>query len=1046
MKKITFYFLMLLSVTAFSQVEILEDFEGTSNGSVPSGWTADGLPATNGGGCNGSVGAAGFVAASDTGSITSPNYSAITNTTDLTVSFDYNVYERVNFWTYNAPPAGWGSIEFQYSTDGGTNWVTPTGATADDSVFTYVDRQTCANLGFTVSGLTDGLDFQFRFVATNDSAVQLLFSVDNVSVLQEATQAPVCNAVLTTPNGENEETYPEGGSTLVSVAPTLNWSNATGLASGYQINVGITEGGTEVVDGVEVTETNYGLTGLDYDTEYFVTIIPFNDFDNNTTNDYATGCTEVSFTTRSAPVTGATCADPLVVNLSGVYVNTNDTANFEDIVDSNPCSSSYMRGNDAFYQIPAATEDRSIDVQVIYNWNTSNGNFYSSSILIFDGCPSDGATNCVVYDGTFTVPQNEAGLYERSLENVVLSANQDYYVVLSSGASNPETQAYFTYPYTMVISQDACINPEMTVTAVEDCANGGFSIDANISYVGDASTLTLSDGLGGTITGITEAGTVNMPGPYTSGQTITLKLTNDDQTSCFVEAETSYYCPPSNDECSGAEALTVNTDNTCTISVDGTNGGATFTEIVGAGTGSTCSAGNNDVWYSFVAPTSGNVVIQYTNVAPAIGSSTALMSTEVFSTTDGTCSGDFTSLICRRGDFIYLSELTSGDTYYIRNTSASATNEQTFTICLKEPVAPANDECANAITLTASTTDACENAVSGTTVGASTSSESACPNTETASYGDVWYTFTPDTDSLYEFSLTIDTENDPNPTTYFYVYSGTCGALVEQSTNCSSNENQVLSLSSSETYFVIVRSIQNTEGENFVLCVFELPEPVENDNCETPFVLTESADETGNNAIVGNLDNSYPSIQACQNTSFNAIWYSFTPTYTGEYVFNLTRTSGTAYYAVYDTDDCSATGGSSNPDYIEGFGSCYNGSTDVVGTVVGGNTYLVSVHANGDAEFELFAYPTGETLSVNNVNNVFKGFTYYPNPVLNTLTIEAGNDISNVSVRNMLGQQVMAVNPNSLKASVNMNELNEGVYFVTVQVNGAQKTFKVVKK
>ena len=39
MKKITMYLVMLISITAFSQVEIVENFDTTPNNQVPAGWS-----------------------------------------------------------------------------------------------------------------------------------------------------------------------------------------------------------------------------------------------------------------------------------------------------------------------------------------------------------------------------------------------------------------------------------------------------------------------------------------------------------------------------------------------------------------------------------------------------------------------------------------------------------------------------------------------------------------------------------------------------------------------------------------------------------------------------------------------------------------------------------------------------------------------------------------------------------------------------------------------------------------------------------------------
>ena len=89
------------------------------------------------------------------------------------------------------------------------------------------------------------------------------------------------------------------------------------------------------------------------------------------------------------------------------------------------------------------------------------------------------------------------------------------------------------------------------------------------------------------------------------------------------------------------------------------------------------------------------------------------------------------------------------------------------------------------------------------------------------------------------------------------------------------------------------------------------------------------------------------------------------------------------------------------------------------------------------------AYPE-PGLSVD--SNEFETFKYYPNPVKNTLTVEARNSISQISIHNIVGQKVMEISPDSLSTSIDMNELNKGVYFVTVMINSSQKTFRVIKE
>jgi hypothetical protein len=70
----------------------------------------------------------------------------------------------------------------------------------------------------------------------------------------------------------------------------------------------------------------------------------------------------------------------------------------------------------------------------------------------------------------------------------------------------------------------------------------------------------------------------------------------------------------------------------------------------------------------------------------------------------------------------------------------------------------------------------------------------------------------------------------------------------------------------------------------------------------------------------------------------------------------------------------------------------------------------------------------------------------YPNPVKNTLTIEANSEIQKVSVFNILGQEVMKASPKSNTATLQTNELQKGVYMVTTEIDGKVSTSKVVKE
>jgi hypothetical protein len=69
----------------------------------------------------------------------------------------------------------------------------------------------------------------------------------------------------------------------------------------------------------------------------------------------------------------------------------------------------------------------------------------------------------------------------------------------------------------------------------------------------------------------------------------------------------------------------------------------------------------------------------------------------------------------------------------------------------------------------------------------------------------------------------------------------------------------------------------------------------------------------------------------------------------------------------------------------------------------------------------------------------------YPNPVKNTLTIDANGTIQKVSVYNVLGQEVMKASPKTNSATLQTSQLKKGVYFVTTDVDGVISTSKVLK-
>ncbi|WP_396157265.1 choice-of-anchor J domain-containing protein [Flavobacterium sp.] len=81
-------------------------------------------------------------------------------------------------------------------------------------------------------------------------------------------------------------------------------------------------------------------------------------------------------------------------------------------------------------------------------------------------------------------------------------------------------------------------------------------------------------------------------------------------------------------------------------------------------------------------------------------------------------------------------------------------------------------------------------------------------------------------------------------------------------------------------------------------------------------------------------------------------------------------------------------------------------------------------------------------------NNSFDNanFSYYPNPVKNTLNLSYNKEISNVDVFNLLGQKVSSNKVNANDAQIDMSNVSKGAYMVKVTSDTEVKTIKVIKE
>lgn len=153
----------------------------------------------------------------------------------------------------------------------------------------------------------------------------------------------------------------------------------------------------------------------------------------------------------------------------------------------------------------------------------------------------------------------------------------------------------------------------------------------------------------------------------------------------------------------------------------------------------------------------------------------------------------------------------------------------------------------------------------------------------------------------------------------------------------------------------------------------------------------------------------------------------------------LTLASGT-YWIVWDADGSIASGPWTP--FISILGATttgnakqYNPSTMVWQDLIDSETE----YAQG-IPFEI----DGALLSI--ADNVLDGFTFYPNPTRDIINVNAKSNIENIAIFNVLGQQLINVSPDNVRAKVDMSNLSAGIYVMKATVNGSSGSFNIIKR
>jgi hypothetical protein len=645
-----------------------------------------------------------------------------------------------------------------------------TGLSASTGYQVYV-RQDCGIDGFSANSAVVAFTTPAPPPANDDciNAIALTSCTGGAQTLAGTTLNSTVDAVYTNCGAGGSNTTERGVWYVYTGddnAVTINTCSATGYDSRITVYSGSC--GALVCEGAndDATCTFSGLRSqvtfnANSGTDYFIFV---HGFQNNPSLS-ATGNFVLNWT--CAPLCVPVPGNDACANAQALTVDAPATAGDNTCAAATPgnptCESAFATLPDVFYSFVASTGGSNI---VTINLATATNLGYA----IYDAC--GGTQVACIANVTSGVPNTHGGL----------TGGNTYFIrVQTNDGSNGS--------FTIGVSEPC--QPAGTLAAVNDCGNGQYFINVNVTSLGTSGDLDITTDFVGDTEPTSVGLGITQIGPYPAGTPVVVTLVHDLGGACNLTlAPFNFNCPPANDDCGGAIALTVNADFACGTVTAGTTAAATASPQPDVDSGTP----DDDVWFSFVA-TATTHRVSLLNV-----SGFADMGHSVYRALPDPCAaGGMTLVNTSDPDVSNPAGLTIGETYFVRvyawGTGASSV---TFNICIgTQPPPPANDLCANAIAI------GCNSVVTGTTVNATnTGAPASCGNYVNNATSGVWYTITGWNGPMVA-SLCTGTSYDSQ----LAVFTGSCGAftcVAGSDDFCGSQSQVTWTGTAGTTYYIYV--------------------------------------------------------------------------------------------------------------------------------------------------------------------------------------------------------------------------------------------------
>jgi len=224
--------------------------------------------------------------------------------------------------------------------------------------------------------------------------------------------------------------------------------------------------------------------------------------------------------------------------------------------------------------------------------------------------------------------------------------------------------------------------------------------------------------------------------------------------------------------------------------------------------------------------------------------------------------------------------------------------------------------------------------------------------------------------------------------------------------------------------------------------------PAQNDDCDVATDLTVGQDfedfpVTGNN--IGATD-SMQGDPSCGAFGFNGgdVWFTVTVPSDGILTIEMQSAAGSSITDATMDVFSGACGDLVPVDCDDDGGEGLFPIIEINDMTLADQTLYVRAWEYGNnvtGEFQIAAY-NANVVGVEDINpnaNIF----LYPNPASSELHISGLQEVTNVSIFNMLGQKVLSTKTQNM---INVSDLSTGMYVVTIENNGVKKTMRFIKE